>query len=51
MQEFIVTWVDRWDNDRFRIFDSLAEAEKCRDEVVESLMDSYVFLAIVIKKQ
>ncbi len=51
MQEFIVTWVDRLDNDRFRVLDSLAEAEKFMDEVAESLVDSYIYLAIVIKKQ
>ena len=51
MQDFIVTWVDRLDNDRFRVFDSLAEAEKFMDEVAESLVDSYIYLAIVIKKQ
>ncbi len=51
MQDFIVAWVNNVGKDRFRVFDSLAEAEKFMDEVAESLVDSYIYLAIVIKKQ
>lgn len=39
MQDFIVTWVDRLDNDRFRVFESLAEAEKFMDELANAVVD------------
>ncbi len=51
MQDFIVTWVDRLDNDRFRVFESLAEAEKFMDELANAVVDHYIYLSIVIKKQ
>ena len=49
MQEFIVTWVDRTDNDRFRVFDSLAEAGGFMDGLTTE--EEYIYLSIVIKKQ
>lgn len=49
MQEFIVTWVNGIGKDRFRVFDSLTEAEECMNGM--NLDESYVYLSVVIKKQ
>ncbi len=49
MQDFIVTWVDRLDNDRFRVFDSLAEAEGFIEGLTTA--EFYIYLSVVIKKQ
>lgn len=49
VQDFIVAWVSQFEDDRFRVFDSLAEAE----EFMEGLEteESYIYLSVVIKKQ
>ena len=49
MQNFIVAWVNGIDADRFRVFDSLTEAEEFMSGL--NLDESYVYLSVVIKKQ
>ena len=49
MQDFIVTWVSQFEDDRFRVFDSLAEAEEFIDGLETE--ESYIYLSVVIKKQ
>lgn len=49
IQDFIVAWVDRLDDDQFRVFDRLAEAEEFIDELTTE--ESYIYLSVVIKKQ
>ena len=49
MQEFIVAWVNNVGKDRFRVFDSLSEAEEFMEEVTTE--ESYIYLSVIIKKQ
>ena len=48
-QEFIVAWVNNVGKDRFRVFDSLTEAEEFMNGL--NLFSSYAYLSVVIKKQ
>jgi len=49
MQDFIVAWVNNVDSDRFRVFDSLVEAEEFMEGLTTE--ESYIYLSVVIKKQ
>ena len=49
MQDFIVAWVNGIGKDRFRVFDSLTEAEAFMEGL--NTEESYIYLSVVIKKQ
>jgi hypothetical protein len=49
MQDFIVAWVNNVGKDRFRVFDSLTEAEVFMEGL--NTEESYIYLSVVIKKQ
>jgi viroplasmin and RNaseH domain-containing protein len=49
MQNFIVAWVNGIGKDRFRVFDSLTEAEEFMNGL--TIEDSYVYLSVEIKRQ